>query len=164
MWGHLKCDPDLRWAPEAGRSCGPQWQLREDQEQLHLPLPVVVSVQPKVHHEETSSLMKRCVLKRNLCSHYALALLYEIAFWTVAVSELAASLVTLGGYFDMSSHITQGQRISYFNKSTFSQEIRPWFLQRAHLGLRAPSPPCIKEEDISKLARDSSQSLAARRF
>ena len=40
--------------------------------------------------------MKRYVLKRNLGSHDALTLLYEIAFWTVAVSELAASLMTLG--------------------------------------------------------------------
>ena len=46
-------DPDLRWAPEAEHSCDPQWQLLEDQEQLHPQLLVVVSVQPKVHYEET---------------------------------------------------------------------------------------------------------------
>ena len=45
--------------------------------------------------------------KRNLCSHDPLALLYEIALGTVAVSELAAPLVAL----DENSHF----QVTYLN-------------------------------------------------
>ena len=40
--------------------------------------------------------------------------------------------------------------------------MRPWFRQRAHLGLRAPSPPRIKDEDISQPAKDCCLSLVSR--
>ena len=49
-------------------------------------------------------------------------------------------------------------------ENTFSQDITPWLRQRAHLGLRAPSPAWIKDEDISREVKKRSQPSSAGHF
>ena len=94
---------------------------------------------------------------KNLRCHDPLPFLYEVALRAVTVPELATPLVPLQRHSWEKFIIN----ILVLQKNTFSQDITPWLRQRAHLGLRAPSPAWIKDEDISEEVKNCSQPSSA---